>query len=53
MPGIAFMQLAAAVPLLFIMSQSQLANCLVSGTQTRLAPWSGARGPDSGPGRHS
>jgi hypothetical protein len=32
---IRFMQSAAPVLLIFIMSQSQLATCAVSGTQTR------------------
>jgi hypothetical protein len=53
MPGIPFMQAAASVPLIFIMSQSQAATCVASGNQTRRGACSGARGPDCGARCHS
>ena len=53
MSGIPFMQLAAALPLIFIMPQSQAATCVASGTQMRRGACSGARGPDCGARCHS
>src|SRR3546814_7926840 len=50
---ICFMQSAVSVLLIFIMSQSQVATCVASGTQTRR--WAGpvARGPYCGTDFHS